>query len=153
MESVHSILVGEVNLALVTAPARCPDHRCAVCSGSASRGTSRGPPAAHKESPLLQDPAKDEWILHPKRFDPVVFDAIMDAAQSGSIAPKHAHDVIAPDGVVVKPLSDASLCFNTCVIRRADNSSRLIEEYVRLFLRRYSSQHLAPKQVKLSLSA
>jgi hypothetical protein len=58
-----------------------------------------------------------------------------------------------PDGVVVKPLSDASLCFNTCVILRADNTSRLIEEYVRMFLRRYSSQRLPSKQVKLSMSA
>ncbi len=56
------------------------------------------------------------------------------------------------DGVVVKPLSDASLCFKTCVILRADNTSRLIEEYVRMFLRRYSSQRLPPKQVKLSMS-
>ena len=113
-------------------------------------------PAAHKENLLLEDLAKDEWILFPKRFDPVVFDAIMDAAHSGSIVPKYAHDVIAPqqavelvsehlgvailtqpsttdfhaDGVVVKPLSDASLCFNTCVNLRADNTSRLIEEYV-----------------------
>ena len=112
-------------------------------------------PAAHKERLVLHDLAKDEWILFPKRFDPVVFDAIMDAAQSGSIAPRYAHDVIAPqqavelvsehlgvailtqpsttdfhaDGVVLKPLSDASLCFNTCVILRADNTSRPVEEY------------------------
>jgi len=149
-------------------------------SGDAGRWSSPAPlyavlpedhPAAYKESLLLQDLAKDEWILFPKRFDPVVFDAIMDAAQSGSIAPRYAHDVIAPqqavelvsehlgvailtqpsttdfhaDGVVVKPLSDPSLCFNTCVILRADNSSRLIEEYVRMFLRRYSSQRLPTK--------
>jgi len=56
------------------------------------------------------------------------------------------------DRVVVKPLSDASLCFTTCVILKADNTSRLIEEYVRMFLRRYSSQRLPPKQVKLSPS-
>ncbi len=123
-------------------------------------------PAAHKEGLLLHELAEDEWILFPKRFDPVVFDAIMEAVQSGSIAPKNAHDVIAlqqavdlvsehlgvailtqpsttdfhADGVVVKPLSDPSLCFNTCVILRADNTSRLIEEYVRVFLRRYSSR-------------
>jgi hypothetical protein len=54
------------------------------------------------------------------------------------------------DGVVVKPLADTSLCFKTCVILRADNSSWLIEEYVRMFLRRYSSQRLPRKQVKLS---
>ena len=103
----------------------------------------------------------------------------MDAAQRGSIAPKYAHDVIAPqqavdlvsehlgvailtqpsatafhaDGVVLKPLSDASLCFATCVILRADNTSRLIEEYVRMFLRKYAPQRLPPKQVKLSPTA
>ena len=41
------------------------------------------------------------------------------------------------DGVVVKPLSDTSLCFKTRVILRADNTSRLVEEYVRMFLRKY----------------
>ena len=102
----------------------------------------------------------------------------MDAAQRGSIAPKHAHDAIAPqqavdlvlehvgvailtqptapgfhpDGVVVKLLSDASLCFKTCVILRADNTSRLIEEYVRMFLRKYAPQRLPPKRTELSLS-
>jgi hypothetical protein len=102
----------------------------------------------------------------------------MDAAQCGSIAPKHAHDVIAPqkavelvsehlgvailtqpsttgfhsDGVVVKPLSDTSLCFTTCVILRADNTSRLIDEEVRMFLRRYSSQRLPTKGTELSVS-
>jgi DNA-binding transcriptional LysR family regulator len=136
-------------------------------------------PAAQKERLVLQDLAKDEWILFPKRFDPVVFEAIMDAAQCGCIAPKNAHDVIAPqqavdlvsehlgvailtqpsatgfhaDGVVVKPLSDTSLCFNTYVILRADNTSRLIEEYVRMFLRKYAPQRLPPKRMELSLSA
>ena len=57
------------------------------------------------------------------------------------------------EGVVVKPLPDASLCFKTCLILRADNTSRFIEEYVRMFLRRYSSQRLPSKQVKLSMSA
>ena len=56
------------------------------------------------------------------------------------------------DGVIVKPLSDRSMCSNTCVILRADNASRLIEEYVRMFLRRHSSQRLPPEQVELSSS-
>ncbi len=33
------------------------------------------------------------------------------------------------DGVV-KPLSDPSLCFNTCVILRADNTSRLTYQLI-----------------------
>jgi hypothetical protein len=80
----------------------------------------------------------------------------------GAIAPKRAHDVIAPqqavdlvsehvgvailtqptatdlhaDGVVVKPLSDAPLSLKTRVIVRAANTSWLVEEYVRMFLRK-----------------
>jgi len=178
-ESVHSVLVGEVNLALVTAPPQDSQITAVPFAPAPLYAVlPENHPAAHKEPLVLQDLAKDEWILFPKRFDPVVFEAIMDAAQSRSIAPKHAHDVIAPqqavdlvsehlgvailtqpsatgfhDGVFVKPLSDTSLCFKTCVILRADNTSRLIEEYVRMFLRRYSSQRLPPKQVKLSPSA
>lgn len=100
----------------------------------------------------------------------------MDTARRETIVPKHAHDVIAPqqaldlvsenlgiaillqptgqnlqaDGVVVKPLSDASLCFETCVIMRADNDSRLVNEYVRMFLRKYAPQRVPPKQTESS---
>ncbi len=103
----------------------------------------------------------------------------MDTARRESIAPKHAHDVFAPqqavdlvsehvgvailtqptapgfhvDGVVVKPLSDAALCFKTCVVMRADNTSRLVNEYVRMFLRKYAPQRLPPNRTELSLSA
>jgi DNA-binding transcriptional LysR family regulator len=180
IESIHSVLVGEVNLALVTAPPQDAQITAVPFAPSALYAVlPEDHPAAHKERLVLQDLAKDEWILFPKRFDPIVFEAIMDAAQRGSIAPKHAHDIIAPqqavdlvsehvgvailtqptatrfhgDGVVVKPLSGAALCFETCVIMRADNVSRLVNEYVRVFLRKYAPQRLPPKQVKLSPSA
>ncbi len=180
MESVHSVLVGEVNLALVTAPPQDAQITAVPFAPAPLYAVlPENHPAAHKERLVLQDLAKDEWILFPKRFDPIVFEAIMDAAQLGSIAPMHAHDAIAPqhaadlvsehvgvailtqptapgfhpDGVVVKPLSDPSLCFKTCVILRADNTARLIDEYVRMFLRRYSSQRLPPKRTELSLAS
>ncbi len=41
------------------------------------------------------------------------------------------------EDVVVKPLSDTSLWFETCVIMRSDDDSRLANEFVRSFLRRY----------------
>jgi hypothetical protein len=103
----------------------------------------------------------------------------LSAAHSGSIDPKHAHDVIAPqqavelvsehlgvailtqpstagfhaDGVVVRPLSDGSLCFETCVIMRTDNGSRLVNEYVRMFLRRYAPPRRPPKPTESSLDS
>jgi DNA-binding transcriptional LysR family regulator len=179
MESVHSVLVGEVNLALVTAPPQDAQITAVPFAPAPLYAVlPENHPAAHKERLVLRDLAEDEWILFPKRFDPIVFEAIMDAAQRGSIAPKHAHDAIAPqqavdlvsehvgvailthptatgfhaDGVVVKLLSDTSLCFKTCVILRADNTSRLVEEYVRMFLRRCAPERLPPKRTEVSQS-
>ena len=177
MESVRSVLVGEVNLALVTAPPQ--DSRITAVSFAPAQLYAALPethPAAHNEPLVLRDLAKDKWILFPKRVHPLLYEAVMDTTRRESIAPKHAHNVIAPqqavdlvsdhvgvailtqpmargihaDGVVVKPLSDTSLCFQTCVIMRADNESRLVNEYVRMFLRNYAPQRVPPKQVQLS---
>ena len=176
MESVRSVLVGEVNLALVTAPP--PDGQITAVPFAPAPLYVALPethPAAQKETLVLQDLAKDEWILFAKRVHPLVHEAIVDTARRESIAPKHAHDVIAPqqaldlvsenvgvailtqptaqslhaEGVIVRPLSDASLCFETCVIMRADNDSRLVNEFVRVFLRKYAAQRLQPKQTEL----
>jgi DNA-binding transcriptional LysR family regulator len=57
------------------------------------------------------------------------------------------------NGVVVKPISDPSLCFETCVIMRADNDSRLANDFTRSFLRRCAPQRLPPKQMELPLGA
>ena len=132
--------------------------------------------AAQKEHVVLQDLAKDEWILFARRVHPVVHDALMDAARREGIAPKRAHDIITPqeaihlvsehvgvailtkptalgcraEGVVVKPLSDESLCFKTCVIMRKDDDSRLANEFARTFLRRYAYQRRPPQPIELS---
>jgi hypothetical protein len=55
------------------------------------------------------------------------------------------------EGVVMRPLSDPSLCFETCLIMRADDDSRLANEFGRCFLRRFQPQILRPKQLALSL--
>jgi hypothetical protein len=57
------------------------------------------------------------------------------------------------DGVVVKPFCDASLCFETWMIMRTDDDSRLANEFARSFLRKYELPILLPKQMELSLSA
>jgi DNA-binding transcriptional LysR family regulator len=179
MESVRSVLVGEVNLALVTAPPQ--DSRITAVSFAPAQlyvALPKTHPAAHNERLVLRDLAKDKWILFPKRVHPLLYEAVMDTARRESIGLKHAHDVIAPqeavdlvsdhlgiailtqpmargihtDSVVIKPLCDTSLCFKTCVIMRADNTSRLVNEYVRMFLRKYAPQRMPPKGMGLSVS-
>lgn len=124
---------------------------------------------------MLQDFAKDEWILSARRVHPVVHDAIMDAARREGIAyaiiapqealhlvsehvgvailPKPAALGFGAEGVVVKPLSDASLCFQTYVTMRADDDSRLANEFVRSFLRRYAYERRPPKPIELTRSS
>ena len=129
---------------------------------------------------LLQEPEAVSKIareaLRICHFDP---ESGKDMAQRReSIVPKHAHDIITAqqavelvsehvgvailtkptartlhaDGVVVRPLSDTSLWFDTSVIMRAGDESRLVNEFVRSFLRRYAPQRLLPKQMELWLS-
>jgi DNA-binding transcriptional LysR family regulator len=179
IELVRSVMAGELNLALVTAP---PENAQITSVPFARTPLYAALPqthaAAQKEHIMLQDLGNDEWILLARRVHPVVHDAIIDTARRAGIAPKHAHDVITAqqavhlvsenvgvavltkpilgagaEGVVIKPLSDTSLCFQTCVVMRIDESSRLANEFARAFLRKYAPQRLPSKQMELWLSA
>jgi DNA-binding transcriptional LysR family regulator len=179
-ELVRSVMAGELDLALVTAP---PENSQITAVAFAQVPLYAVLPqthaAAQKEHIALQDLANDEWILMARRVHPVVHGAIMDAARREGIAPKHAHDIITAqqamhlvsehvgvailtkptalgvraEGVAVKPFFDTSLCFQTCVIMRTDDDSRLANEFARSFLRKYAPQRLPPKQMELWLSA
>ena len=178
-ELVRSVMAGDLNLALVTAPPE--SSRITAAAFAQTRFYAALPlthSAAQKEDIRLQDLARDEWILFARRAHPIIYEAIMDAAQREGIAPKRTHDIhtveqavhlvsehvgvailtkpaagVSVQGVVVKPLSDTSLCLKTCVIMSSDNDSRLANEFARSFLRRYEPQIRSPKQMELSLSA
>jgi DNA-binding transcriptional LysR family regulator len=180
IELVRSVVAGELNLALVTAPPKDSDIEVSPFLLTPLYAVlPEGHPAAEKEHLVLQDLANDEWILFSRRVHPIVHEAIMDSARRGGIAPKRGHDIITPqeavhlvsehvgvailtkpmalgfraDGVVVRPLSDTSLCFQTCVIMRKDDDSRLTNEFVRSFLRRYTEQRRPPKPIGSPASA
>jgi DNA-binding transcriptional LysR family regulator len=180
IELVRSVLVGELNLALVTAP---PEDSQITAAPFALTPLYAALPESHaaaqKEQIELQDLARDDWILFARRVHPIVHDAIIDAARRAGITPKHAHDTITSqeaihlvsehvgvailtkpaalgfraEGVVVRPVSDASLCFRTCVVMRTDDESRLANEFARSFLRRYADQRRPPKPIELPQSA
>jgi DNA-binding transcriptional LysR family regulator len=178
-ELVRRVMAGDLNLALVTAP---PESSRITAAAFAQTHLYAALPqthvAAQKEDIAFQDLAKDEWILFARRTHPVVRDAIMDAAQRQGIAPKHAHDILtaqeaiylvsqhvgvaivtepasvglSAEGVVIRPLSDPSLSFETCLIMRTDDDSRLANEFGRSFLRRCAPQRMPPKQMEFWLS-
>jgi DNA-binding transcriptional LysR family regulator len=179
-ELVRRVLAGDLNMALVTAP---PESTRITAAAFAQTHLYAALPQAHtaarKEEISFQDLANDEWILFARRSQPVVRDAIIEAAQRQGIAPKQAHDILTTqeaihlvsqhvgvaivtkpasvglniEGVVIRPLVDPSLSFDTCLVMRTDDDSRLANEFGRTFLRRYATQHLPPKQMEFWLSA
>jgi DNA-binding transcriptional LysR family regulator len=178
-ELVRSLMAGELDLALMTAPPDISQITIVPFSRTSLYAVlPESHPAADKDQVALQDLASDEWILFERRIHPVIHDAIMDTARLQRIAPKHAHDILTAQqavhlvsehagvafltkpaaqgahipGVTIKALSDATLSFQTCVIMRADNESRLANEFVRFFLRRDSPGRLPPKQMELLLA-
>jgi DNA-binding transcriptional LysR family regulator len=179
-ELVRRVMAGDLNMALVTAPSE--NSRITAAPFAQTHLYAALPQthaAAHKEDVAFQDLAKDEWILFAWRSYPVVRAAIMEAAQRQGIVPRHAHDILtaqeaihlvsqhvgvaivtkptsvglSAEGVVIRPLSDPSLAFETCLIMRADEDSRLANDFGRSFLRRYAPQRQPPKQMELWLSA
>jgi DNA-binding transcriptional LysR family regulator len=179
-ELVRSVMAAELDLAIVTAPLENSQITAVAFAQTPLYVVlPETHAAAQKEYIALRDLANDEWILLARRVHPGIHGAIMEAARREGITPKHAHAIITAqqamhlvsehvgvailtkptalgvraEGVVVKPLSDTSLCFQTCVIMRTDDDSRLANAFARCFLRKYAPQRLPPKQMELWLSA
>ncbi len=180
MDSVRQLLAGELDIAFVTAPTE--NHEITAVEFARAPLYAALPeshPAAQKERLMLRDLADDEWILFARQVNPAVYDAILETARSGAMAFKDAHDIFTPqqaihlvsehvgvailtkpsgrdlegEGVVIRPLSDRPLCFRTCLVMRAEEHSRVVNEFARAFLRRYIPQSLGPKQMDLPLPA
>jgi DNA-binding transcriptional LysR family regulator len=95
MELVRSVLAGELNLALVTAPPEDPQIAATPFAKAPLYAALLAThPAIHNERLVLSDLAKDNWILFARRVHPMVHDAILDTARREGIAPKKAHDIM-----------------------------------------------------------
>lgn len=180
MELIRGVLAGELSLALVTAPPEeaqitaVPFARAPLYAA-----LPEDHPALKKDRLLLRDLRGNDWILFAKQVHPVIHDAILEAARLEAIAPKNAHETFTAHqaiylvsehagvaifaeppsidwslrGVTIRPLSDKSLCFDTCLIMRADQGSRAVNEFGRAFLKKYAPQRLPPRQMDLPLPA
>ena len=179
-ELVRSVIAGELNLALVTKPpvdaqiTAVPFEQAPLYAVLPATHD-----AAHKDTVSLEDLAKDEWILFGPRVHPLVHDAILNAAKRVGVIPKRAHYILDAqqavhfvsknigvailtkptalghrfEDVVAKPLSDESLWFETSVVMRSDDKSLMVNQLVRVFLRRHPPKPMQSGQMDLPLPA
>ena len=180
IELVRGVVVGELNFALGTAPSVNTDITVVpFAQAPLYAALPENHPAAENGSIELQALAEDEWILFPKRLHPAVHDAVMEVARRDGITPKCVHAAVTAEqaiqlvseqvgvgiiskphplafrakGVILKPFSEKSLWFETCVVMRKDDDSRLTNQFVRSFLRKFKVPPHAGSQMELSLSA
>lgn len=161
MDSVRGVLVGELNLALVTAP---PEEIRITAVPFARRPLYAVLPDSHRyacrKGLVLGDLADDDWILNARQVHPTIHDAILETAKREKILSKNLHETFtyeqavqlvleragvgiltqacAPDfrvdHLVVMPLSDASLGFDICLVMRAVDDAKLSNGFGRSFL-------------------
>jgi DNA-binding transcriptional LysR family regulator len=180
IELVRSVVVGELNFALVTTPLLNADITAVpFAQGPLYAVLPEGHPAVKNETLGLQDLVHDEWIMFPKRLYPNVHDAIMAVAHRDGIRPKCTHDAVTAEqavqlvseqvgvgivtkpnalnlrakNVALKPFSDKSLWFQAFVIMRKGDDSRLTNQFVRTLLRKLKLSPQDGSQMELSLSA
>ena len=180
LQLVRDVLAGELSLALVTAPPEDPQLTSVPFARSPLYAAlPRNHPAAEKDRVAVRDLAADEWILLARSVHPFIQDAISRIAQMEGIGPKEGHDVVTAqqavhlvsehigvaivfkpaglscheENVVIKPLSDPALSFETCLVMGAEDSSRATNEFGRAFLKRFVPHILRATQIELPLSA
>jgi DNA-binding transcriptional LysR family regulator len=180
MELVRSVLANEIHFALVTAPPREP--KLTVVPFAETRLCAVFPEthaAAQNEQVALRNLASDEWILMSRSVNAVIHDAIIETAAREQIPARLTHGILTAqqaislvsegagvailpspslvglrgEGVVVQPLSDPSLSFESCLIMRHDDDSKLVNEFARIFLRKYVRKSGTGRQMELPLSA
>lgn len=180
MELVRSVLANELHVALVTVPP-VDGNLTTVPFGQTQLHAvlPESHPAAHNEQVNIRDLASDEWILFPRSVNPVIYDAITETATREGVPVRRAHEILTAEqafhlvseragvailpkpsalalraeAVAVLPLSDPSLSFETCLIMRRDDDSKLVNEFARAFLRKYVRKLGASRQMELPLSA
>jgi DNA-binding transcriptional LysR family regulator len=180
MELVRSVLANELQLALVTAP---PSDAKLTIVPFAENELCAVLPHTHVEANndrlRLQHLASDEWILFPRSVNPAVHDSILQAAAREGVRTMHSHEIITAqealhlvsegagvailpkpstlgaraEGTVVRPLSDPSLSFKTCLIMHREDDSKIVNEFARTFLRKHVPKLRDGRQMELPLSA
>jgi DNA-binding transcriptional LysR family regulator len=119
-------------------------------------------PAAKRRSVNVEDFGNAGWMMFPKKANPALYDRLFDAAKQARVSPVELHHYLTPQEVVqlisenfgvafmppgvaeqiagdklaALPLAAKALEFTSYLALRADQSSRLVNEFGRAFLKK-----------------
>lgn len=163
LELVHSLVAAEIDVALITRPPTTDELTLvSVSKAPLYVALPASHPAAQKDAVSLKDFAVDSWIIFARRAHPLAYNAIMETAQLERVTPREIHHIVtaeealhlvkenvgitfltkatavrqAGSTIVFRPLSEESLILETFLALRANDQSRMVNEYARAFLKR-----------------
>lgn len=177
-ELVHDVIVGTLDLAIVTDVPENPKLSCLSLAESPYYvAILADDPLARKMEVRLKDLHNRSWVLMSRRVSSYSYDQIQVRASEDGVIPSDVHHVTAPEqatslvfhdsvalldrvgawriaqnGITMRPLAEADLRFSTRLAVRSDNSERLVREFVRAAGRKLDILR-RPVQQRLNLSA
>ena len=165
LDLAHGILAAELDLAIIAEPSENP-HLTLVQLETVPLSVvmPADHPAARRGSASIEEFGNVGWMIFPRKVHPVIYDRILDAGRQAAASPVELHHYVQPQEAVqliaenfgiafmskgvaeqirhpeiaVRPLSEAALHVTTYLVLRADQSSRLVNEFGRALLRKLS---------------
>jgi LysR family transcriptional regulator, benzoate and cis,cis-muconate-responsive activator of ben and cat genes len=162
-ELFHSVLSAELDLAILEEPIDSPLLTLVpLVTAPLYAVMAADHPAAKKPAVSVEDFAGVGWMMFPKRANPALYDRLFDTAKQAAVSPVELHHYMMPQEVIqlisenfgvafmppgsadqiagselaVRPLAAKALQFTSYLALRADQSSRLVNEYGRAFLKK-----------------
>ena len=160
---VHGVLSAELDLAIIAEPPENPMLTLVRLDTAPLYALmSIEHPAVAQRSVSLEDLGGVGWMSFPRKANPVIYDRFLSAARDAGVRPVELHHYIAPQEVVqlisenfgvaflakgmaeqqanaelaARPLQHAGLGVTNFLVLRADQSSRLVNEFGRAFLKK-----------------
>jgi len=180
-ELAHGVLSAELDIAFIDEPLDNPLLTQVPLSTAPLHALlSSEHPAASRGTISIEDLNNIGWLIFPKKANPAIYDRILNAAKEASVTPVELHHYVAPQGVVqlifenfgvaflpkgiaeqlagfdlvARPFANSALQITSYLVLRADQTSRLINEFGRAFLKRVapnSHQDTATGQLPLDI--
>ena len=159
----HAVLAAELDLAVITEPSDNPLLTSVLISTAPlCVAMPADHPAAQKTSVSMRDLAGVGWMLFSRRTHPKIYEGVLEAGRQAGVSPVELHHYVSTQEVVqlisedlgvafvargvsdtlrspeiaVRPLSENALQLRSYLVLRADESSRLVNEFGRAFLRK-----------------
>jgi DNA-binding transcriptional LysR family regulator len=162
-ELIHSVLSAELDLTILEEPLENPLLTLVALSRAPLHALMPADhPAAKRGRVELADFANVGWMMFPRRANPTIYERVLDMGKQAGIAPVELHHYMTPQEVtqliaenfgvafmpqgvaeqlsgseiVARPFAAKSLETISYLALRADQSSRLVNEFGRAFLKR-----------------